>query len=451
MIELPYGSKPMQIKDPPNLKAVVLPNDKPGMPDFQAELRKVLDNPIGQKPLREMSKNAKKVAVIISDPARRFPKTETFNVVREYLPQPDSDITIIIAYAKHPVLPPERWGLSDEIIKRYKIINHTCNDLGAMKKIGTTPHRLKDFYIDYIWDEIKRSLKHALPTLGRFLQNLFTLDFKALRQMIRLGIIGRLLFAFLASRKKMVFINKAVAEADLVIGLGQIKPHYFAGYSGGAKSILPGVAHIATIGPNHFMKTHPKAKLGIIEENVVRQDMEAAAALVPNFFIVNVVVSSKGEPVKVVAGDYIKAHREGVKTAREMFEVKFPARSAEIVIVSDSLPVTMNIYQTTKTIAPAAIIVKPGGVIIAVAECPDGVGGALVINEVIYQLGLTRYLPENVDCLLVSGLADKDVCTTFCRPAHTVEEALAFAFKKCGSKAEVVVIPRATFIVPISG
>jgi nickel-dependent lactate racemase len=449
MIELPYGSKPMQIKDPPNLKAVILPNDKPGLADFEGELRKVLDNPIEQKPLREMSKTAKKVAVIISDPARRFPKTETFNVVREYLPQPDSDITIIIAYAKHPVLPQDRWGLSEEIIKRYKIINHTCNDLGEMKKIGTTPHRLKDFYIDYIWDEIKRSLKHAVPTFFRFLKNLFTFNYQAVRKMIRLGIIGRLVFAFLASRKKMVFINKVVADADLVIALGQIKPHYFAGYAGGAKSILPGVAHIATIGPNHFMKTHPKAKLGIIEDNVVRQDMEAAAALVPNFFIVNVVVSSKGEPVKVVAGDYIKAHREGVKTAREMFEVKFPARSAEIVIVSDSLPVANNIYQSTKTVAPAAIIVKPGGVIIVVTECPDGVGGALVINEVIYQLGLTRYLPEDVDCLLVSSLTDKDVCTTFCQPAHTVDEALDFAFKKCGSKAEVVVLPRATFTVPV--
>ena len=449
MIELPYGGKPIQFQEPDGLKAVIVANDKPGLPDYEAELRKVIEHPIGQKPLAEMARNAKKVAVIVSDPARRFPKQKTFEIVRGYLPQPDSAITIVIANAKHPQMPPERWELGEEIPKRYQVINHSAGDFGAVKKIGKTPHRLKDFYMDYAGERLKEALKDAPGYCLRLFKNLFTLNFKELRRMIHLGVLGKLIFAFLASREKFVYINKAVADADLVIGLGQIKPHYFAGYAGGAKSILPGVSHITTIGPNHFMKTHPRAKLGIIEGNVVREDMEEAARLVPNFFIVNVVVNTRGEPVKVVAGDFIQAHREGVKTAREMFEVKYPARSAEIVIVSDTLPVTMNIYQTTKTITPGAIIVKPGGVIIAAAECADGVGGALVINEVIYELGLKRYLPENVDCLLVSGLPDREVETTFFKPAHSIGEALDFAYKKVGKNASVVIIPRATFIVPI--
>ena len=100
-------------------------------------------------------------------------------------------------------------------------------------------------------------------------------------------------------------------------------------------------------------------------------------------------------------------------------------------------------------IAPAAMMVKPGGVIICVTECPDGVGGAMVINEVIYAIGLTRYLPENVDNILVSGLSDKDVRTTFFNPAPSLEKALKFAFQKLGDKAEVIVLPRGSFTVPI--
>ncbi|UCD85372.1 MAG: DUF2088 domain-containing protein, partial [Deltaproteobacteria bacterium] len=245
--------------------------------------------------------------------------------------------------------------------------------------------------------------------------------------------------------------NRIVAEADVKILTGQIKPHYFSGYSGGAKGLMPGVASAISIGANHRIKVEPRARLGIINNNPTRMDMEEAARMAGVDFILNVVLNYRKEVVKVVAGDVIEAHREGVKIARKVAELRF-AEKADIVIISETLPMSMNLYQASKLIAPAAKLLNPGGVIILAGECHEGTGQLDLVNKVIYEMGLKNYLPEEHTILLVSGMSEDTVKTTFCpKYVPSLEKALERAYEIAGKQASICIIPRGGDLIPITG
>ena len=241
-------------------------------------------------------------------------------------------------------------------------------------------------------------------------------------------------------------LNKAVKKADFRILIGQIKPHLFAGFGGGAKALVPGTASILTIARNHLMMSHPTARLGNLDGNVVRNDIEKKVRKYEPLFILNVVLNADKEIVKVVAGDMVEAHREGVKTARQIGEVK--AEKSDIVILSGSFPEAVNIYQTSKLLTPATQIVKENGIIICATPCPDGVGGFVPVNIFIYGLLLKNILPKNVTLLLVSDLPGKVVKKSYLTPASSIEEALQMAYKKIGPNATTTVIQNPGLIIP---
>jgi len=135
---------------------------------------------------------------------------------------------------------------------------------------------------------------------------------------------------------------REVVDADLCLLIGEIRPHYFAGYAGGAKTLFPGVAGARGIWHNHELKALPGASLGSVDHNPCRYDMEAAARMAGNAFIINIIRNRAGVPIDIVAGDIVEAHREGVAKARAHFEVHVRDR-ASVVLVSDGLPVTMNL------------------------------------------------------------------------------------------------------------
>src|SRR5262249_44407012 len=157
-----------------------------------------------------------------------------------------------------------------------------------------------------------------------------------------------------------VRIHRAAAEADLVVCTGRIKPHYFAGYGAGAKALFPGLGAREDIRQNHALKAHPSSRLGRVAGNACREDLEEATRLAhAKAFLLNVVMSGD-RAVGAVAGDLVAAHRRGCDLARPHCEVR--AQPAEIVIVSDSLPLTTNLYQAAKLLAPAGWLTRPGGV-----------------------------------------------------------------------------------------
>lgn len=220
-----------------------------------------------------------------------------------------------------------------------------------------------------------------------------------------------------------VRLSRVLAEADLVIVTGRMRPHYFAGYSGGAKGIFPGCALAADALQNHLMKADPTARLGRVADNRCRLDMEAAARLLPGrSFLLNVLADVNGEPVAAAAGDIVAAHRSLVARAESLFLVE--AARSSVVVVADCAPVSSSLYQASKLLPPAGALLEPGGTLFVVADCAQGIGGSLSrVNDGIYRLGVAAQLPAEHRVLLHSQMTAEVVATTYAtRVAHFADE-----------------------------
>ncbi len=258
-----------------------------------------------------------------------------------------------------------------------------------------------------------------------------------------------------------VDITRIVAEADRRICLGNIEYHYFAGYSGGAKAIMPGCSTREAIQSNHRMMVREEAHAGNLDSNPLRQDLEQAAAICGVDFIVNVVLDEHKQIVRAVAGDLVEAHREGCKFLDQMYLKKIDSR-ADIVLVSQGgAPKDLNLYQTQKALDNAKHAVKPGGTIILIGSCREGLG-----EEVFEQWMLSAPTPEsmierigrdfqlgghkaaaiamvlkNAEIYLVSELDDDFVEKIFLKPAKSAQDALDRAFARLGPDATVLAMP----------
>ncbi|MFH1436004.1 MAG: lactate racemase domain-containing protein [Pseudomonadota bacterium] len=439
-IDLAYGPRPLTIPRYPNVVQVLERNFMEGVKDLGEELRRALREPIGSTRLRNMAGGGDTVTLMISDAARIYPRREMVEAVREEISHiPDSSITIVIATGNHAAGDPEELGLGEDILKRYRIINHNSRNFLNMQYMGLTPARERWYFAKSAAVEFLKAAAERAKRLS-FIHGdsgrSGTITFKT----ASMGLV--------ASLQTPVFINRIVAKSDVKIGLGQIKPHYFAGYAGGAKSYLPGISWITTIGINHFMKTHPRSRLGIIKGNHVRADMEAAVRLCGRTFILNIVKNGEGDVVRAVAGDVVEAHRAGVDVCKKISIVK--ARKTEVVIASFKRPASMNIYQMTKAVATALKAVKDGGVIICAGDCSEGTGSLRIINEVIFNLGMSRYLPPGTDVLLVSDLPAEEVNKTFFRYVESVDKGIEFAGRKLKSDFSITVIPNADMLIPVT-
>lgn len=263
------------------------------------------------------------------------------------------------------------------------------------------------------------------------------------------------------SRGTPVDITRVVAEADRRICLGNIEYHYFAGYSGGAKAIMPGVSTRAAIQANHSRMVLPEAKAGALETNPLRMDIEEAGAMVGIDFILNVVLSEHKEILKAVTGDPVKAHREGCRFLDTLYRKEL-SEPADIVLVSQGgAPKDLNLYQTQKALDNAKHAVKDGGVIILIGSCKEGLGEktfeqwmteADSAHSLIERIGREFKLGghkaaaiamvlERAEVDLVSELDDDFVRSIFLKPYKTAQEALDHAFSKLGPDARVLAMP----------
>ncbi|MCX5781028.1 MAG: nickel-dependent lactate racemase, partial [Firmicutes bacterium] len=261
-------------------------------------------------------------------------------------------------------------------------------------------------------------------------------------------------------------INRTVAEADLLVTVGVVGLHYFAGYSGGRKSILPGVAARSVIEANHKMMSDKRARLGNYEDNPVSSLMLEAARAVGVDFILNVVTSSKYDIAFCAAGDVEAAWLEAVHFCEKMNTVKIN-QSADIVIAGcGGYPKDINMYQAQKALDSALLAVKTGGTIILVAECREGLGEATFQKwiensdcpqDIVdrfnshFELGghkayaICRVL-DQAQIMLRSELPDRVVESLFMTPVHNLEEALNQAIKHHGPEASIIIMPEASKI-----
>ncbi len=255
------------------------------------------------------------------------------------------------------------------------------------------------------------------------------------------------------SRGTPVEIFKPVVEADIIICTGSIEYHYYAGYSGGAKSILPGVASRRSIHANHALMFDPNACAGRIN-SPVREDIEEAGGMLGIDFILNVVLNERKEIVFAVAGDYIDAHRKGVDFLNENYRIK--VEKADIVIVSPGgWPRDINLFQSHKALEHVKNAVKDGGSIILVAECKEGYGNRVFeewshlgynkIKERLksgfvmggHKLAFLAELSKKAELYLVSSL--HEAIPYF--KQTTIEDALENAIQKHGRDASILLVP----------
>jgi nickel-dependent lactate racemase len=324
---LPYGKTDVCVRvQARNLLGSIEPKEQPACPDARAEVERALKEPIpvGNKRLSEIALPESKVAIVVNDATRRTPTDVMLPPVLDELNLAgvkDENVTIIFGTGTHrPVTREEAVRIVGEsVFSRVKTVSHNCK-APDLVHVGNTRHGNK------------------------------------------------------------VYLNRVFAEADVKVLLGDVDFHYYAGYSGGRKSVLPAVAGEETIKHNHALMLHANARPGILVGNPVNEDMVEAAKLAKVDFILNVVSNSKGQVVKAFAGDWEQAFAEAVKLVDAMYRVVVDRRADIVVVSCGGSPADINLYQAYKAVDSALEVVKRGGVIVLVAECPEGHG-----NQVFYD------------------------------------------------------------------
>ena len=258
-----------------------------------------------------------------------------------------------------------------------------------------------------------------------------------------------------------VDISRTVAEADFRVCLGNIEFHYFAGYSGGAKAIMPGCSTPEAIQCNHRMMVQEKAHAGKLTGNPVREDIEEAITFCPVHFIVNAVLDEHKHIVYAVAGDVTAAHRAGCAYLDKMYRKPIPHR-ADIVLVSQGgAPKDANLYQTQKALDNAKHAVAKGGTIILIGACNEGLGSAKfeewltqspTAHSMVERIGRDFQLGghkaaaigmvlENARIDMVSEMDDDFVRSIFLNPQPSAQAAFDEAMERYGTDATVIAMP----------
>lgn len=394
-----------------NLMGVLIPEALPRGVSGQEAVRRALAVPYQSPPLRQVVKREEKIVVVTSDITRPMPTAAVMPALLEELYAAGAapeDITLLFALGSHRRhTQAERRQLAGE--RAWREILCVDSDSEDCVCVGTT--------------------RRGTP----------------------------------------VELDRRVVQADRRICLGNIEYHYFAGYSGGAKAIMPGVATRRAIQANHSAMTEPGARAGRLAGNPVREDLEEAAAMVGVDFLVNVVLDPQKQILRTFAGDVTAAHRAGCAYLDSLYQQRIPGR-ADIVIVSQGgAPKDLNLYQTQKALDNARHAVKDGGVIILIGSCREGLGedvfarwlreapSSHALVERIhreFQLGghkaaAIAMVLERADIYLVSELEDDQVRAAFLTPFHTVRDAYQAALRKCGPDAAVLAMPYGGSTLPV--
>ncbi len=419
-ISLPFGKKALTLHVDDKHECHVLTSGiHDCRPTESAEqlVQRALENPIGTPRLSEMAKGKNKITLISSDHTRPVPShIITPLLLREIRRgNPKAEITILVATGLHRSTTEEelRAKYGDEIADREHIVIHDCDDRENLVSLG------------------------ALPSGGELI------------------------------------VNRLAIETDLLVSEGFIEPHFFAGFSGGRKSVLPGVAARETVTYNHnsgFIASE-KARAGILDGNPIHTDMLYAARAARLDFILNVVIDAAHDPIYAVAGDCDLAHRKGADFLLSHCRVR--AIPADIAISTNGgYPLDQNIYQAVKGMTAAEANVKEGGVIIMAASASDGHGGESFYKTFkqatdlssLMQSFLSRPATETIvdqwesqiltrillraKVIFVSRCPDELIRDMHMIPAHDMDEAMAIAEKLIGKQDySVTVTPDGVSVV----
>ncbi len=418
-VRMDYGKTGVEVDLPDsNLMAVLgLEHTLPLLaPDVA--IRTALATPVGTSALSLLARNKKTACIVICDITRPVPNSLLLPPILEILEQsglPEAGITVLVATGTHrPNLEEELSALvGHALASRLRIVNHYCHDLESHRFLGDSPA--------------------GIP----------------------------------------VWLDETYCDAELKITVGLIEPHFMAGYSGGRKLVMPGIAAMETIKRWHcprFLES-PYANNGIVDKNPVHAESLAIARMMPPDLIIDVTLDETNRITGVFAGDLEKAWLSGVEFAAQRLRAGVPAAADIVVTSSAGYPLDGTFYQAVKGMVGALPVVKKGGTIVIASACGEGIGSPEFTRTLLETKDLEAFvthisqpevfLPEEWQIeelaktvrhatiiLVTDGIEAATARRCFVTPAATLEAGLQIAFERQGAEATLIAIPRGPYVIP---
>jgi nickel-dependent lactate racemase len=409
-IQLPYGRRSLTLHLPDDRPVEwVVPAAEPAASDPIPLIDHALDCPVGDVWLSDFA-HVRSVAIAINDKTRPLPHPVLKTLLRrlEDMGIPPHAITLIFATGAHPVMVPEEFSqtLPNSILLRYPVLSHNCEDQANLVHLGET--------------------KRGTP----------------------------------------VWANRDFMRADLRIVVGNIELHQFMGFAGGVKTAAIGLAGGETIKRNHKMMIDPRSQMGRYTDNPTRQDIEEIGRMMGIQFALNVILNREKQITQVFAGDPVAVMKAGIPQIIKMNEIEVAAPFDVMIVSPGGHPKDLNLYQAQKALAHAARITKDSGLVILVAACPEGTGGAAyeqwMEGMTTHQAVLERFKREEfrlgphkayqiardaarVQVMLYSEMPAEQVKRWLLTPVDNIEDVI----HKLPMKSRIGIMPAANVTLPV--
>ena len=414
-VNLAYGSGHLPIEVPDDRTTVIEPAHIDGLADEKAAVLDALQNPIGSQPLLERISPDTKICIAFTDITRATPNDRIIPWLLEHLGGPNDNITLLNQLGTHRPNTREELEtmLTREVVANYRVLNHEPENPEALVQVGTTAD--------------------GTPAL----------------------------------------LNRHIVEADLRIITGFIEPHFFAGFSGGVKGIMPGCAGLETVMSNHGAKNigDPQATFGVTVGNPLWEELRDIALKTGPSFLLNVTLNEQRDITNVFAGDIIEAHKTGCvfvkKSAMQPLEQPF-----DIVVTTNSgYPLDLNLYQGVKGMSAGARVLKEGGTLILAAECREGVPDGSPLDDLLrsagsieeilamlstpgfvrpeqWQAQIQALVQRRAEVLVCCELDDATLRACHLAPCADINAEVAKRLAKLGGDARVAVLPQGPLTIP---
>jgi len=414
-VNLAYGSGHLPIEVPDDRTTVIEPAHIDGLADEKAAVLDALQNPIGSQPLLERISPDAKICIAFTDITRATPNDRIIPWLLEHLGGPNDNITLLNQLGTHRPNTREELEtmLTREVVANYRVLNHEPENPEALVQVGTTAD--------------------GTPAL----------------------------------------LNRHIVEADLRIITGFIEPHFFAGFSGGVKGIMPGCAGLETVMSNHGAKniSDPQATFGVTVGNPLWEELRDIALKTGPSFLLNITLNEQRDITNVFAGDIIEAHKTGCvfvkKSAMQPLEQPF-----DIVVTTNSgYPLDLNLYQGVKGMSAGARVLKEGGTLILAAECREGVPDGSPLDDLLrsagsieeilamlstpgfvrpeqWQAQIQALVQRRAEVLVCCELDDATLRACHLAPCADINAEVAKRLAKLGADARVAVLPQGPLTIP---
>ncbi len=416
-INLAYGKTGMEIQIPQSIHTdIVEPIFTKGLSDQMRAVSKALAHPIGMGSLGTQVEPGQKVAIIFSDITRATPYHILVPaLLKELSHLPDQNIAFFCAAGTHrPATNDELCTiLGKQVVENYRIVQNDATKRELFQPVGTT------------------------------------------------------------KSGNTILLNKEILEYDLRILTGFIEPHFFAGFSGGGKALMPGMAHLDSIRFNHSigMLENPNSRWGITVGNPLWEDVMEASDFARPLFLLNITLNRNKEITGVFAGDVREAHKRGCDFVKETAMAPLDSPYDIVITTNSGYPLDLNVYQSVKGMSAAEQVVKKGGAIVAAAECWDGIPSGSDYENILtatgnvdglmdfvrknerkykdtWQVYFQAMIQEKADVYLYSSLTDETVRRTLFQPAGDIEQLLLHLVEKYGKETRICVLPEGPQTIP---